>query len=182
MKKQSFSRSLLILCLAIPISFSTGCASVFNGTQQSVTIDSIPPGASFIVHKIEPGATSEPATEEKTVITGKTPATVLLRRKASYFKGQSYAVQFELEGYRSSTITITPKLSGFYFGNIIFGSLLGMVIIDPLTGGMWSLAPDKIEHALTPEQASVIKTGEGFVVQLLSKTSPGERANMMRIN
>jgi len=57
-----------------------------------------------------------------------------------------------------------------------------MLIIDPLTGGMWNLAPDKIEHTLTPEQASAIGTGQGFVVQLLSKTTPGERANMVRVN
>jgi hypothetical protein len=180
MKTLSFSRPLLVLCLAIPVLLSTGCASIFNGPQQTVTIDSIPPGASFIVRKADSKATSEPVPGGG--ITGKTPATVILARKAGYFRGQSYAVQFELEGYRPSTVTITPKLSGLYFANIILGGALGMVIVDPLTGGMWNLAPDKIEHALTPGQASVIKTGEGFVVQLLSETTPGERANMVRIN
>ncbi|MDR0701730.1 MAG: hypothetical protein LBF61_04850 [Azoarcus sp.] len=68
------------------------------------------------------------------------------------------------------------------FANIILGGALGMVVIDPLSGAMWNLTPDKIKHTLTQEQASVIETGQGFVVKLLSETTSSERTDMVRVN
>jgi len=36
-------------------------------------------------------------------------------------------------------------------GNIIFGGLVGMIVVDPLTGAMWDLEPADIEQPLTPD-------------------------------
>ncbi len=36
-------------------------------------------------------------------------------------------------------VTFDTKLDGWYFGNLIFGGLLGILIIDPATGAMWRL-------------------------------------------
>ena len=108
--------------------------------------------------------------------------TVSLEPKKGYFSGQSYNVRVELKGYRTAELVIRPELSGWFFGNLIFGGPLGLLIIDPLTGSMWNLAPNKIEQSLSAEQATLIKNSEGFVVALFDQTTESERANMQRIN
>ncbi len=40
-------------------------------------------------------------------------------------------------------------LNGWYFGNIIFGGIvLGMLIVDPLSGAMFTLDSDKVDMVL----------------------------------
>lgn len=50
-------------------------------------------------------------------------------------------------------------MDGWYFGNILFGGLIGFLIVDPATGAMYTLKPDTLNvHlvsnvvALTPEE------------------------------
>lgn len=167
---QKFARliSLGSLCL-----FSGGCASIMNGGAKTISINSSPSGAKVTIAK--EGSTVQ-------VHQGATPMTVSLEPKKGYFSGQSYNVRVELKGYRTAELVIRPELSGWFFGNLIFGGPLGLLIIDPLTGSMWNLAPNKIEQSLSAEQATLIKNSEGFVVALFDQTTESERANMQRIN
>jgi len=57
-----------------------------------------------------------------------------------------------------------------------------MVAVDPATGAMWNLAPDKIEQKLSADQASLIKNRNGFIVVLASELTDNERKRMVRIN
>ena len=41
------------------------------------------------------------------------------------------------EGFADKQITLTSSLSGWYFGNLLLGGLIGMVAVDPLTGAMF---------------------------------------------
>lgn len=116
------------------------------------------------------------------VHSGTTPMTVNLSPKRGFFKGQAYTLRLETPGFAPAEVAVTPKLSGWYFGNIVFGGLIGMLIVDPATGAMWNLSPDKIDQTLSPEHASVLKDGKGFMVVLVSDTTAKERAAMVRIN
>ncbi len=113
---------------------------------------------------------------------GVTPMTVSLDPSRGFFKGQAYQVRFEMAGYRPAEIAVRPEVSGWYVANLVFGGILGLLIIDPATGAMWNLSPDKIEQNLTRDQASIIHENKGFVVALISETTPAERAAMQRIN
>ena len=75
--------------------------------------------------------------------------TVTLNRGAGYFKPEIYTIKFDKEGYESKEVVVTGQVNGWYFGNIIFGGLiLGMLIVDPNTGAMYSLSTDKVDEAL----------------------------------
>ena len=74
------------------------------------------------------------------------------------------------------------SVSGWYFGNLVFGGLIGMLIVDPLTGAMYNLEPKKIEQPLTPSQTQIIREGKGLLVVLVSQTTDHERADMVRLN
>ena len=116
------------------------------------------------------------------VQTNTTPFVAQLNTKYGYFKGQTYRLVFELPGHANAEVKLDSSLSGWYFGNIIFGGLLGMLIVDPLTGAMYNLTPEKIEQPLSATQAQVIREGKGLLVVLASQTTAHEREQMVRVN
>jgi len=58
----------------------------------------------------------------------------------------------------------------------------GVVIVDPITGSMWNITPDKIDQPLSSSQAALIREHKGFVVVLVSQITDSERKQMVRIN
>ena len=120
----------------------TGCASIFNGSTQSVTINSTPDGAAFAV--------TNRAGEK--IHAGTTPTTLTLKRGAGYFKSETYTVLLTKQGFADKELTIVGTMSGWYIGNILFGGLIGMLAVDPVTGAMYTL-PDAVTGALEPSTA-----------------------------
>ena len=122
-----------------------GCASVMNGSDSAVTIASEPAGASFEVRD----ATG------RMVHSGTTPNTVTLQNGAGYFKGAEYSVLVKKDGYAPQTTTIKPSISGWYFGNILLGGLIGMFAVDPVTGAMFK-QPETSHTALAPSASQPV--------------------------
>jgi hypothetical protein len=48
-----------------------------------------------------------------------------------------YIVNCSKEGHQKSTSELSAHLNGWYAGNIVFGGLIGLLIVDPGTGAMW---------------------------------------------
>lgn len=115
----------------------TGCASIVSKTSYPVTVSSNPSGATLtIVNK-----------KGKTVFSGTTPTVVTLKAGAGFFTPGKYTMTMEKAGYPTKTATLRASLDGWYVGNIIFGGLIGILIVDPATGAMWRL-DDSIEVSL----------------------------------
>ncbi len=115
----------------------SGCASIFNGKTQTVTIHSVPVGATAsVVNKAG-----------ENVHVGTTPVTLTLMRGAGYFKPEVYTVSLSKDGYARKDLTITGSLSGWYIGNILFGGLIGMLAVDPVTGAMYTF-PESVSGTL----------------------------------
>ncbi|MBJ9976348.1 hypothetical protein IAE35_14420 [Pseudomonas sp. S75] len=108
-----------------------GCASIVGESRYPVAVSSAPQGATF-----------EITDKNGTVIhSGSTPSSVTLKSGKGYFTGQTYTLHFKKDGYPDKTIELDSSLSGWYWGNILIGGLVGMLIVDPLTGAMYKL-PD----------------------------------------
>ena len=120
----------------------SGCASIFNGQTQVVTIRSAPEGAGVAV--------TNRAGEK--IHTGTAPVTLTLKRGAGYFKTETYTVLLTKEGFAGKELTITGTVSGWYIGNILFGGLIGMLAVDPVTGGMY-VFPESVSGTLEPQAA-----------------------------
>lgn len=117
----------------------SGCASIFNGQTQAVTINSVPAGATVTVTNRAGQA----------VHTAVTPATVQLKRGAGYFKSESYSVAFKKDGFADGNAVLDSSVSGWYIGNLVFGGLIGMLGVDPATGAMYTF-PDSATATLAP--------------------------------
>jgi hypothetical protein len=148
------------------------CASIVHGGPRSVSVDSSPTGAKVSIYD----------RSNALVQTSTTPFVARLDPKYRYFKGQTYRLVFELPGHATAEARLNSSLSGWYFGNIVFGGVLGMLIVDPLTGAMYNLSPEKIEQPLSADQAQIIRERKGLLVVLASQTSAHEREQMTRVN
>lgn len=155
--------------------FAGGCASIVNGGNREISIATQPPGATASVRKSGGGIMDVVAVE-------KTPCTISLDPKKGYFSGQSYTLRLELPGYKPTEVELTSKMSGWYWGNLMFGGLIGMLAVDPATGAMWNITPEKIDRKLASGQVAMIKNKTGFVVVLESELTPAERMAMVRVN
>lgn len=150
----------------------SGCATIVHGGPRPVSVASTPAGATVSIYD----------RNDKLVETNTTPFVAQLPTKYGYFKGQKYRLVFELPAHAPAEVKLEPSLSGWYFGNIVFGGLIGMLIVDPITGAMYNLSPEKIEQPLDATQASLIRNRQGFLIVLASQTSENERAAMVRVN
>lgn len=124
--------------------FSTGCATIVSESSYPVNIKSTPSGASYVIK-------NRAGVEVKQ---GVTPDVVTLKAGAGYFKGEKYKITFTLPktGKTSATektIELDTGLDGWYLGgNLLFGGLIGYLIVDPLTGAMYKL-PEEVNADLT---------------------------------
>jgi uncharacterized protein YceK len=126
------------ISVVISAAFLSGCASIVSHSSYPVAIKSAPDNADFtIINR-----------KGETVHSGTTPATVTLKSGAGYFSGETYTVKYSKPGYDDTTAVIDSSLNGWYWGNFIFGGVLGMFVIDPATGAMWSL-PDNLQVNLS---------------------------------
>lgn len=137
--------SKALLAFALPLVLS-GCASIVSRSSYPVSIATTPPGASISITD----------KKSKEVYKGTSPATVTLKSGAGYFSKAEYQVKLSSPGYAEQIIPINYKLNGWYFGNLLIGGFIGMLIVDPATGAMWKLetAPLNVTLAKTAETAT----------------------------
>lgn len=126
------------LALILSMALSTGCASIIGQSKYAVPINSTPPGATVDI------------TDEngRQVFSGTTPATAILRSGEPYFDRQSYIVTVKKDGFNPQTTTLRGEINGWYWGNLLIGGLVGMLIVDPLTGSMYELDTQSVNLAL----------------------------------
>jgi len=113
--------------------FVTGCASIVSDSQYPVVMKSEPSGAEYQIRNRSGSLVHQ----------GTTPSTVTLKSGAGYFKGERYKLQFSKEGYEQQDQSLESSMDGWYWGNLLFGGLIGMLAVDPATGAMYKLPPGK---------------------------------------
>jgi hypothetical protein len=147
----------------------TGCASILGESKYPVTVTSAPAGAAFeITDK-----------SGQVVHSGNTPSTVTLKSGKGYFSGQTYTLRFKKQGYADRTVTVDSSLSGWYWGNILFGGLIGMLIIDPATGAMFKL-PEQASADMGTPLASRGKAD--LTIATLDALTDAQRAQLVPLN
>jgi hypothetical protein len=132
------------LLLAISTFYWTGCASIVSGRHKNVNFVSNPSGAKFTI------------LDEKgeDVAVGVTPQTVNLRTGRAYFGTKKYTIRFERDGHAPEEVVLKSKFNGWYIGNILFGGLVGLLIVDPLTGAVYTLHKEMVvDLAQLPEES-----------------------------
>tara|TARA_R110001632_G_scaffold203980_1_gene327379 strand:- start:879 stop:1367 length:489 start_codon:yes stop_codon:yes gene_type:complete len=162
MKKESSNMMLMkkmAMTAALSASlFVSGCASIISDSQYPVSVKSEPPGAEYQIRN-RSGAV---------IHQGTTPNTVTLKAGDGYFKGARYNMQFSKEGYEQQSQTLDSSVDGWYWANIVFGGLIGMLAVDPATGAMYKLPPARTANLIQIPMAQPA-TPEADVVSAVSE-------------
>lgn len=86
---------------------------------------------------------------------GQTPAVVTLDVSAKFFKRERYAVKFSKPGYDDAWAPVVFHIDGWYWGNLLLGGAIGMLIVDPATGAMYKLRNPVLNQTLSQKTASL---------------------------
>lgn len=130
MDKRRGEKAMRIIMIAICALFA-GCASIVSSSNYDVELTSKIPSATVAIKK-----------DGEQVFRGITPTIATLPASNGYFTRAKYEVVFTKDNYKES-INIGSSIDPWYFGNIVFGGLIGIIAVDPLTGAMWKL-PAKV--------------------------------------
>jgi len=160
-------KKIIITCMLSAV--LSGCSSIVSKTDYSVAIASTPDAANFVINN----------KKGQKVHSGVTPATVTLKSSSGYFSGESYTIVFNKEGYPEKTFTMKSSVDGWYFGNILFGGLIGMLIVDPATGAMYNL-PKRVDVSL--DQSTSESQQKEITVATIDSLTIEERARLVKIN
>ena len=127
------------------------CASIMHGTTQSVGVSSVPSGATVSVNGQNFGTT---------------PAFAKLSRK------DQHVVSISMPGYQTQDLTLTKSVSGWVWGNIVFGGFIGLAV-DAMSGGLYKLSPEQMMASLdVSSNASINSKEDSIYIQIVLE--PGE--------
>jgi hypothetical protein len=139
------------LSLALTAVLVSACATIMHGTNQGMGISSTPTAARVTVDNVPRGVT---------------PLVLELPRK------DNHIVKIELDGYQPFEATLTKKVSGWVWGNIVFGGIIGLAV-DALTGGLYNLTPEQIAGQLAQRTSSSgTPVKGGLYVVLVERAEP----------
>ena len=146
----------------------SGCASIVSKSNWPFSVDSSPSGAQVSI-------TNRKGVE---VYRGRTPAAMSLKSGSGFFTKESYTVTLSMNGYDTKKVNVECKLNGWYFGNVLIGGLIGMLIVDPLTGAMYKLDNDGITEDL------IRSTSTSSTLKIMDKNTLSEnlQKHLVRLN
>ncbi|MFY7912743.1 MAG: hypothetical protein ACOVO2_24460 [Emticicia sp.] len=146
----------LFICSCLLLS-SMSCASIIHGKSQDVFISSQPKGAIIRVDDRD---------------FGQTPKVLGLPRMGRMDGEPStkkeYKITLSLEGYMPYETILQRKVDGWFFGNILVGGVIG-IVIDAVTGSMYKLTPSQISAQMKMNGANVFnyKKSEVYIATTL---------------
>lgn len=129
----------LVAVMAIAAFTNSGCATIFGKSNYPITVNSNPNGAKLSIF-------DKKGVE---IYKGNTPANITLKSSSGYFSKAEYQLKFDLDGHEQKTVQLTSKLNGWYFGNLLIGGLIGMLIVDPASGAMYKMNQTDVNEVLT---------------------------------
>jgi hypothetical protein len=135
--------TVLIICAS--------CATIVSKSVYNVHLNSSPEQAYVQVFD----------RSGREVFNGNTPTQVALKSGAGYFKRAEYTVKYSKPGYLPKEVMIRSDLNGWYIGNIVFGGLIGFLIVDPATGAMYRLDQTDLNETLAPQTQSTTSISNG---------------------
>ncbi|MBS1506525.1 MAG: hypothetical protein JSS79_07765 [Bacteroidetes bacterium] len=162
---------LNLVVISIMLCTLMSCASIVSKSKWPLSINSNPSGAFITI-------TNRMGVE---VYKGSTPATVMLASGSTYFKKELYKIHFKMAGYDDHDAIVECHVNGWYWGNLIFGGAIGMLIVDPATGAMYALDREVIIETMSKSTASTTSERKLNVYSL--NDLPQEfRTHLIKIN
>lgn len=169
--KKIYMWKVMVSLLALTMLIS--CATIMGKSgPETLNIRSAPDQASVSI-------TDESGVK---IFEGKTPTALPLEKKKGYFSGKKYTVKISKEGYAAHAVTVDTRVNGWYIGgNLIFGGLIGWLIVDPATGAMWTLDTNEVNVTLEASKQGAIVEPNKIGIVLLQDIPLSLRDKMVKV-
>ena len=170
-----FKSSNIIYLLSLYLLISS-CATIVGTPFQLVSLNSSPDGAKITI-------TDEAG---KMSFSGITPTAVTLpKHNGQYFGGKDYKVTIEKTGYQPLTLDLKTRITGWYLAGNIFLNLfswVGLLIVDPFNGGMYTLSPKAIDANLSKDHNKHASNMQSINICLLEDVPEHLHSQLQPIN
>ncbi|MCK5565591.1 MAG: PEGA domain-containing protein [Planctomycetes bacterium] len=120
-------KTVLLLVLLLLSSLLTGCGTIIHGKYQTVPVSSEPSGAQ---------------------VRSSSGQTCITPCELNLLRDNEYVLVAELDGYHAQQTNLGKDTSGWFWGNIILGGIVGGAI-DKATGSGDKLVPAKVHIDFT---------------------------------
>jgi len=130
---------------------AAACGTIMHGSSQQIGISSAPTGAQVHVNGNQLGVT---------------PVLADLKRK------DAQLIRVTMEGYRPFEMTLTRSVSGWVWGNLVFGGLIGLAV-DAITGGLYKLSPEQVRAEMARAGVDTEREGDRIYVMVTLRPLPG---------
>ena len=136
----------------------SGCATVVEGSNQSVSIATAPPGASCTIDRAG----------ERLGSVGMTPGSLRISKSKNDLE-----IACGKDGYQQASIRQSPKFVGTTFGNLIVGGVIGAVV-DAASGANY-VYPNEVHLDLAPAVPPVAMAPTQHVIPTSAGMAPAPR-------
>lgn len=135
------NRLLLSLILIFSITATSGCATIFKGSNAEIRVTSTPDNAKILINGINRGST---------------PTTLNLNRD------DNYVLTFQKEGYEDLNVEVRKEFDAAttIVGNLFSWWVVGLVV-DFASGAAYSLSPADLNSNLSELRAAGIIETDG---------------------
>jgi hypothetical protein len=137
------------IAVAAAAASGAGCATLAHGSMQSIAVSSTPDKASVLLNGNAVGVT---------------PTTLRLERKK-----KDQLLRVELAGYQPYEVSLKRGTDGWFWGDIVLLSPLG-VVIDASSGAMYKLSPARV--AATLGKAQTRNDGDLLRIDVVLEADP----------
>ena len=168
--RKAIVRGILIIAIGSVLLASSGCASIVSKSIYPVSVTSEPSGAEITIFN----------KQERAIFEGRTPATIELKAGRGFFQAGDYTVKYSKPGYQEVTVPIKQGLDLWYVvGNFFIGGLIGWVIVDPITGAMWTIEDRHIN--LQPLESSALPDEAALHLEILQQVPMNKHSKSVKI-
>lgn len=143
----------------VPVFLLLGCATIIHGGMEKIRVSSKPEGAKVVLVDL---------VDNTEVEVGTTPVTVEIDKGKGFFTKPQYKLVISKEGYKPKEVMLKASVDGWYVaGNFFCFHLLGWLLIDPISGAMWNLSPNKVDVQLAEDSSAM-----AFTIVLVDQVDP----------
>lgn len=150
----------------------SSCATIVSKSSYPVTFGSSPAGTTVTVTN----------REHVEVFKGKTPCAVKLKAGSKFFSKEQYTLKFSRSGYEDRIVPINFKINGWYFGNILIGGAIGMLVVDPATGAMWKIEQDDFYEKYDASDRKAAVTQPALNIVSVNNVTDSLKSRMVKLN
>jgi hypothetical protein len=166
------SKAFHLFSILFSIAVFSSCATIVSKSSYPVSFGSSPAGTTVTVTN----------REHVEVFKGKTPCAVKLKAGSRFFSKEQYTLKFSRPGYEDKVVPINFKINGWYFGNVLIGGVIGMLIVDPATGAMWKIEQDNFYEKFDESDRKAAVTQPALNIVSVNNIADSLKSRMVKLN